>query len=76
MVIVSTGVDAQPYTPVKLPSSKEAHIKTMMVGLKVANATLSSPCADPILPLVATLAVFKATLDSQSIPLKGKEQIT
>ena len=60
----------------KLPSLKEAHIKAMAVSLEATNTVLpSSLCADPILPLVATLAIFKATLDSHSIEPKVKEQV-
>ena len=62
---VSTRADIQLYLPLKLPSSREAHLKAMAVGLEVSNAVLlSSLCVDPMLPLVATLAIFKAMLDS------------
>ena len=55
----SVGVGIQPYTPMKLPSSRDAHLKAMAVGLEAANAILpSSLCADPMLPLEATLAIF------------------
>ena len=37
---------------------------------------LPSPlCADPMLPLVATLAIFKAMLDSPSVVQKDKAQV-
>ena len=65
---VSAGVDVQPYTPVKLPSSKGAHLKARAVGLEATNAVLpSSLCANPMLPLAATLAIFRAMLDSPSV---------
>ena len=61
----SMGVGAQPYMPVKLPSSREAHFKVMAVDLEAANALLpSSLCADPMLPLAA---IFVTTLDSPSV---------
>ena len=57
----------------KLPSSREAHLEEMAVGLEAANAILPSPLwADPMLPLVATLTIFRATLDSPSVALKDK----
>ena len=65
ITVALVGVDIQPYTPVKLPSSKEAYIKAMAASLGATNAILPSPlCANPMLPLVVTLVVFKATLDS------------
>ena len=61
----------------KFPSSKEAHIKAMVVGAETTNATLPPPpCADPMLPLVATLAIFKAILDIPSVAPNDKEQVT
>ena len=70
VAVASMGVGIQPYTPVKLPSSGQAHLKSMVVSLEVANAILqSSLCADLILPLVATLAIFRAMLDSLSVVL-------
>ena len=45
----------------------------MAVGLEAANAVLPSPlCADPMLPLAAMLAIFRAMLDSPSVVLKDK----
>ena len=59
--------------PMKLPSSREAHLKVMVVGLQAANAILPSPlCADPMLPMVATLAIFRATLKSLLVVPKDK----
>ena len=61
------------YTSVKVPSSPETHLKAMAVSLEAANAILpSSLCADPILPLVGTLAIFQATLNSPFVALKDK----
>ena len=61
------------YTPVKVPSSRDAHLQAMAVGLEAANAVLpSSLCADPMLPLVGTLAIFQATLDSPFVAPKDK----
>ena len=52
----STGVGVQPYMPMKLPSSRDAHLKAIVVGLEATNAILPSTlCADPILPLAATV---------------------
>ena len=63
--------------PVKLPLSREAHLKAMAVSLEAANTILPSPlCADSTLPLSSTLTIFKATLDSPSIVPKDKEQVT
>ena len=66
------AVGVQPYTPMKVPSSRDAHLQVMEVGLEAANAILPSPlCVNPMLPLVATLAIFKITLDS---PFSAKGQ--
>ena len=73
MAVASTGACIEPYMPVKLPSSKEAHLQVMTVGLEAANAVLPSPlCADPMLPLVTMLAIFRAMLDSPLVALKAK----
>ena len=59
--------------PVKLPSSKEAHLQVMTVSLEATNAVLPSPlCADPMLPLAATLTIFRAMLDSPLVAPKDK----
>ena len=72
----SAGEEFQPCIPMKLPSSRVADIKVMAVGLGAANTILPYLlCADPMLPLVATLAIFKATLDSNFTALKDKEQV-
>ena len=77
MAAASTGEDVEPYTPVKLASSKKTLIKAMVVSLEATNSVMPSPLfADPKLDLDATLAIFKATLDSQSVLLKDKEQVT
>ena len=61
------------YTPVKVPSSRDAHLQAMVVGLEATNAHLpSSLCADPMLPLVGTFAIFQAMLDSPFVALKDK----
>ena len=61
------------YTPVKVPSSQDAHLQAMAVGLEAANAILpSSLCANPMLPLMGTLAIFQATLDSPFVAPKDK----
>ena len=61
------------YMPVKVPSSQDAHLQAMAVGLEAANAVLpSSLCADPMLPLAGTLAIFQATLDSPFVAPKDK----
>ena len=61
------------YTPIKVPSSWDAHLQAMAVGLEAANAILpSSLCANPMLPLVGTLAIFQATLDSPFVAPKDK----
>ena len=45
----------QPYMPMKVPLSRDAHLQAMAVSLEAANAVLPSPlCANPMLPLVAT----------------------
>ena len=77
VTMASLGESGHPYMPVKLPSFKEAHIKSRVAGLTTRIAALSSTlCADPMLHLVATLAIFKTTLDSPSVVLKDKEQVT
>ena len=53
------------YTPVKVPSSQDAHLQAMAVGLEAANTVLSSSlCTDPMLPLEGMLAIFQTMLDS------------
>ena len=60
--------------PMKLPSSKEAHMKAIAVGLEATNAIQLSPiCANPMIPMVVTLAIFKATLYSPFVVPKDKE---
>ena len=67
---VSVGVSIQLYMPIKLLSSREAHLKMIAVGLQAANAILpSSLCVNPMLTLVATLAIFRAMLDNPSVAL-------
>ena len=62
------GGGIQLYMPMKLSLSREAHLKGMAVSLEATNAILPSLlCADPMLPLVATLAIFRAMLDSPSV---------
>ena len=69
--MAATGMNL--YTPMKVPSSRDAHLQAMVVGLEAANAILPSPlCPNPMLPLVATLAIFKAILYSPFIVLKDK----
>ena len=44
---------------VKVPSSQDAHLQAMAVGLEATNAILPlSLCANPMLPLAGTLAIF------------------
>ena len=76
MAVASMGVGVQPYLPIKVPSCREAHLKAIAFGIKAANAILPSPlCAGPMLPLVSTLAIFKAMLNSPSVVPKDKEQV-
>ena len=57
----------------KVSLSRDAHLQAMAVGLEATNAILpSSLCIDPILPLVGTLAILKATLDSLFVAPKDK----
>ena len=55
---------------------KSAHAAMPFTGhdaLEAANAILPSPlCADPMLPLAGTLAIFQATLDSPFVAPKDK----
>ena len=63
--------------PVKLPLSREAYLKVMAVGLEATNAVLPSTlCSDPMLPLAATLDIFTAMLDSLSVALKDRGQVS
>ena len=66
--VAPVGAGIQPYTPMKLPSSRDAYLKEIVVSLEATNAILPSPlCADPMLHLAATLAIFGAMLDSPSV---------
>ena len=57
----------------KVPSSRDAHLQAMVVGLEAANAVLpSSLCAGPMLPLAGTLAIFQAMQDSPFVVPKDK----
>ena len=77
MARVSTGVDAKVYIPVKVPTSRESHIKAIAFGLEAGNTVLPSPlCVDPMLPLVATLEDLKTMLESNFMASKDKEQVT
>ena len=68
VAVAFSGAGIQPYTPMKLPSSRDAHLKAMLVGLEAANTILpSSLYADPMVPLAATLAIFREPLDSLSV---------
>ena len=61
------------YTRVKVPSSQDAHLQAMAVGLEAANAVRpSSLCTNSMLPLAGTLAIFQAMLDSPFVALKDK----
>ena len=67
------NVGGPTYTPVKVPSSRDAHLQAMVVSLEAANAVLpSSLCADPMLPLAGTLAIFQARLGSPFVAPKDK----
>ena len=67
------AVGVQPYTLVKVPSSRDAHLQAMAVSLEATTAVLPSPlCANPILPLVGLLTIFKAMLDSLFVGPKDK----
>ena len=67
--VAAAGV--QTYMPMKVPLSRDAHLKAMVVGLEAANAVLPSPlCANPMLPLAATVTIFKAMLDSPFVASK------
>ena len=71
--MASAGAGNQPYMAMKFLLSRDTHLQTMAVGLEAANAILLSPlCADPMLPLAAMLAIFRAMLDSPSVALKDK----
>ena len=77
MAVAFTRAGGQLYMPIKLLLFRDSHLQVIAVGLEVANAILPSPfCADPMLPLVATLAIFKATLDSPLVVPKDKVQVT
>ena len=57
--------------PIKVPSSGDAHLQAMAVGLEAANAILPlSLCANPM--LAGTLAIFRATLDRPFVAPKDK----
>ena len=61
------------YTPIKVPSSRDAHLQAMAIGLEATNVVLPlSLCTDPMLPLVDMLAIFEATLDSPFVAWKDK----
>ena len=66
-------VSGPTYTPVKVPLSRDAHLKAMAVDLEAANTVLhSSLCANPMLPLAGMLAIFQAMLDSPFVAPKDK----
>ena len=66
-------VGIQLYMPIKLPLSRDAHLQLMAVSLEATNAVLPSPfCTNSMLPLMAMLAIFRATLDSPLVPPKNK----
>ena len=47
------------YMPIKVTSSRDAHLQVMVVGLEATNAILpSSFCTNLMLPLAGTLAIF------------------
>ena len=57
----------------KVPSSRDAHLQAMAVGLEAINAVLPfSLCTNPMLPLAGKLAAFKAMLDSLFVAPKDK----
>ena len=61
----------------QFPTSREAHIKAIVVNLEAAKTVLPSPlCADPMFPLASTLVIFKATLSSESMVPRDKDQVT
>ena len=61
------------YMPVKVPLSRDAPLQAMAADLEAANAVLpSSLCANPIVPLAGTLAIFKATLESPFVEPKDR----
>ena len=58
---------------IKVPLFMDARLQAMTVGLEAANAILPlSLCTNPMLPLVGTLAIFRATLDSPFVVPKDK----
>ena len=74
MDAASSGVDVQCYTPLKLFLFMLAFSKAIAVSLEAAITVLPSLLYTyPMLPLVATLAISEATLDSQSAVLNDKE---
>ena len=49
----------------------------MVASLEAVNTILPSPLSTyPMLSLVVTLTIFKAILDSNSVVLKDKEQVS
>ena len=51
VVLVSAGVGAKAYTPAKLLTSRELHIKAIMVSVEATNAILPSYlCNNPMPP--------------------------
>ena len=76
MAVVSAGVNSNTYMLMKLPTSRKAHIKAMAVGLEAINSVMPSPlCAFLMLPLAATLVIFKAMLYCNFVVLKVKQQV-
>ena len=61
------------YMPVKVPSSRDTHLQAKVVGLEATNTILPlSLCTNPMLPLVGTFAIFRATLESPFVAPKDK----
>ena len=51
----------------------DAHLQAMVVGLEAANAVLPlSLCADPMLPLVGMLTIFKSYTGQPICSAKGQ----
>ena len=76
VAVAFMGACVQPYIPVNLPFSGEAHLKVMAFGLEAANTVLASSLyADSMLPLVATLAILRGMVDSLSVEPQDKVQV-
>ena len=76
MATVSTRVESNTYTPMKLPMSREAYNKGYYGWLRSYKRCFTLPSLhQSFAPLATTLVVIKTMLDSKSVVPYNKEQV-